>query len=155
MHRIVVIIPFLYIFHYYFFKGIFHDIELSNMSACFLTRFQVLLVSCKVMAPFTPFFTEVLYQNMRKVSNDSEESIHFCSFPVAEGKVWMEFNYPCRIFHMASLPYSIGPQICHIVLFFFASGHRVLLFVLYSSILCLKFQFLSDLEEENSDYGCE
>lgn len=50
------------------------------------TLYNVLLVSCKVMAPFTPFFTEVLYQNMRKVSNDSEESIHFCSFPVAEGK---------------------------------------------------------------------
>lgn len=50
------------------------------------TLYNVLMVSCKVMAPFTPFFTEVLYQNMRKVSNDSEESIHFCSFPVAEGK---------------------------------------------------------------------
>lgn len=39
------------------------------------------------MAPLTPFFTEVLYQNMRKVLNESEESIHFCSFPQAEGKV--------------------------------------------------------------------
>lgn len=58
---------------------------------CFLSCFQVLLVSCKVMAPFTPFFTELLYQNMRKVSNDLEESIHFCSFPVAEGKVRMNF----------------------------------------------------------------
>ncbi|KAL5543283.1 hypothetical protein UlMin_010993 [Ulmus minor] len=51
------------------------------------TLYNVLLVSCKVMAPFTPFFTEVLYQNMRKVSNDSEESIHHCSFPLAEGKI--------------------------------------------------------------------
>ncbi|CAL8085613.1 unnamed protein product [Prunus armeniaca] len=50
------------------------------------TLFNVLLVSCKVMAPLTPFFTEVLYQNMRKVLNESEESIHFCSFPQAEGK---------------------------------------------------------------------
>ncbi|KAH7572769.1 hypothetical protein JRO89_XS03G0009900 [Xanthoceras sorbifolium] len=47
---------------------------------------KVLLTSCKVMAPFTPFFTEVLYQNMRKVCNGSEESIHFCSFPQEEGE---------------------------------------------------------------------
>jgi hypothetical protein len=48
-------------------------------------------VSCKVMAPFTPFFTEVLYQNLRKVSNGSEESIHYCKFPQEEGTVWMIF----------------------------------------------------------------
>ncbi|KAF3446531.1 hypothetical protein FNV43_RR11711 [Rhamnella rubrinervis] len=48
--------------------------------------YTVLILSCKVMAPFTPFFTEVLYQNMRKVSNELEESIHYCSFPLAEGK---------------------------------------------------------------------
>ncbi|KAK9932333.1 hypothetical protein M0R45_019575 [Rubus argutus] len=46
----------------------------------------VLLVSCKAIVPLTPFFTEVLYQNMRKVSNVAEDSIHHCSFPEAEGK---------------------------------------------------------------------
>ncbi|GMJ13010.1 hypothetical protein like AT4G10320 [Hibiscus trionum] len=50
------------------------------------TLYNVLLTSCKVMAPFTPFFTEVLYQNMRKVSDGAEESIHYCSFPREEGK---------------------------------------------------------------------
>ncbi|XP_061990360.1 isoleucine--tRNA ligase, cytoplasmic [Rosa rugosa] len=50
------------------------------------TLYNVLLVSCKAMAPLTPFFTEVLFQNMRKVSNTAEESIHHCSFPEAEGK---------------------------------------------------------------------
>ncbi|CAH1426937.1 unnamed protein product [Lactuca virosa] len=50
------------------------------------TLYHVLLTSCKAMAPFTPFFTEVLYRNLRKVSNGSEESIHFCSFPQVEGK---------------------------------------------------------------------
>ncbi|KAI3790634.1 hypothetical protein L2E82_03828 [Cichorium intybus] len=43
--------------------------------------YTVLLTCCKVMAPFTPFFTEVLYCNLQKVSIGSEESIHFCSFP--------------------------------------------------------------------------
>ncbi|XP_071742036.1 isoleucine--tRNA ligase, cytoplasmic-like isoform X2 [Rutidosis leptorrhynchoides] len=50
------------------------------------TLYHVLLTSCKSMAPFTPFFTEVLYKNLRKVSNGSEESIHYCSFPQVEGK---------------------------------------------------------------------
>ncbi|CDP12689.1 unnamed protein product [Coffea canephora] len=50
------------------------------------TLYHVLLTSCKAMAPFTPFFTEVLYQNMRKVCNGSEESIHYCSFPEVEGE---------------------------------------------------------------------
>ncbi|KAG5548420.1 hypothetical protein RHGRI_013943 [Rhododendron griersonianum] len=50
------------------------------------TLYHVLLTSCKAMAPFTPFFTEVLYQNLRKASNGLEESIHFCSFPQEEGK---------------------------------------------------------------------
>ncbi|KAJ8755497.1 hypothetical protein K2173_019295 [Erythroxylum novogranatense] len=50
------------------------------------TLYNVLLTSCKVMSPFTPFFTETLYQNMRRVSPGLEESIHFCSFPVEEGE---------------------------------------------------------------------
>ncbi|XP_071716539.1 isoleucine--tRNA ligase, cytoplasmic-like [Rutidosis leptorrhynchoides] len=50
------------------------------------TLYHVLLTTCKAMAPFTPFFTEVLYKNLRKVSNGSEESIHFCSFPQVEGE---------------------------------------------------------------------
>ncbi|XP_058082723.1 isoleucine--tRNA ligase, cytoplasmic isoform X3 [Magnolia sinica] len=48
--------------------------------------YHVLLTTCKAMAPFTPFFTEVLYQNLRKVSNGLEESIHYCCFPHAGGK---------------------------------------------------------------------
>ncbi|CAH9122288.1 unnamed protein product [Cuscuta epithymum] len=52
------------------------------------TLYHVLLTSCKVMAPFTPFFTEVLYQNLRKVLIASVGSIHYCSFPEVEGKRW-------------------------------------------------------------------
>ncbi|CAI9785783.1 unnamed protein product [Fraxinus pennsylvanica] len=50
------------------------------------TLYHVLLTACKAMAPFTPFFTEVLYQNLRKVGSGTEESIHFCSFPEVEAK---------------------------------------------------------------------
>nr|CAB3470983.1 unnamed protein product [Digitaria exilis] len=45
-----------------------------------------LVTTCVAMAPFTPFFTEVLYQNLRKASNKSEESIHFCKFPSTTGE---------------------------------------------------------------------
>ncbi|KAJ0080648.1 hypothetical protein Patl1_11314 [Pistacia atlantica] len=57
------------------------------------TLYNVLLTSCKVMAPFTPFFTEVLYQNMRKVCKESEDSIHFCRVPEEEGKLCL---WNCR-----------------------------------------------------------
>ncbi|KAL6576728.1 hypothetical protein OROMI_011004 [Orobanche minor] len=50
------------------------------------TLYYVLLTLCKSMAPFTPFFTEVLYQNLRKAANGSEESIHYCNFPAVQGK---------------------------------------------------------------------
>ncbi|KAJ6810557.1 putative isoleucine--tRNA ligase, cytoplasmic [Iris pallida] len=50
------------------------------------TLYHVLLTTCIAMAPFTPFFTEVLYQNLRKVSDMSQESIHHCSFPPGSGK---------------------------------------------------------------------
>ncbi|CAI9112807.1 OLC1v1013300C1 [Oldenlandia corymbosa var. corymbosa] len=50
------------------------------------TLYHVLVTACKAMAPFTPFFTEVLYQNLRKVCVGSEESIHYCTFPGVEEK---------------------------------------------------------------------
>ncbi|KAH8502420.1 hypothetical protein Peur_066323 [Populus x canadensis] len=50
------------------------------------TLYNVLLISCKVMAPFTPFFSEGLYQNLRRVCTGSEESVHYCSFPQVEGE---------------------------------------------------------------------
>ena len=48
--------------------------------------FNVLLVLCKTMAPFTPFFVEKMYQNLRRClpnQGDAEPSVHFCLFPEA------------------------------------------------------------------------
>ncbi|CAL5221457.1 g3649 [Coccomyxa viridis] len=46
--------------------------------------FDVLLTVCKVMAPFTPFFCETLYQNLRRaLPKDAPESVHWCDFPLA------------------------------------------------------------------------
>ena len=33
------------------------------------------------MAPFTPFFVESMYQNLKRCLSDAEESVHFCDFP--------------------------------------------------------------------------
>ncbi|PRW58449.1 isoleucine--tRNA cytoplasmic isoform B [Chlorella sorokiniana] len=47
--------------------------------------FDVLLTVCKVMAPFTPFFTEQMYQNLRRaLPAGAPESVHFCDIPEAE-----------------------------------------------------------------------
>ncbi|KAI8462538.1 MAG: hypothetical protein J3K34DRAFT_182080 [Monoraphidium minutum] len=46
--------------------------------------FDVLLTACKVMSPFTPFLTEAMYRNLRRVlPPGSPESVHFCSVPEA------------------------------------------------------------------------
>lgn len=63
--------------------------HLSSVSTCYV---QVLLTTCKVMAPFTPFFTEILFQNLRKVVKGSEESIHYCSYPSTSGKVLFSYK---------------------------------------------------------------
>ncbi|KAI3433769.1 hypothetical protein D9Q98_003575 [Chlorella vulgaris] len=47
--------------------------------------YDVLLTVCKVMAPFTPFFTEAMYQNLRRaLPSDAPASVHFCSIPEAQ-----------------------------------------------------------------------
>jgi len=43
--------------------------------------FEVLFTMAKAMAPFTPFFTEYLYQGLRPIIPNSEDSVHYLSFP--------------------------------------------------------------------------
>jgi isoleucyl-tRNA synthetase len=45
--------------------------------------FHVLLELCKLMAPFTPFFVEYMYQNLAKLLPASERkgSVHYCFIP--------------------------------------------------------------------------
>ena len=35
----------------------------------------------QVMAPFTPFLTEHMYQNLRRCQPGTPESVHFCDLP--------------------------------------------------------------------------
>eukprot|EP01119_Soliformovum_irregulare_P003431 TRINITY_DN1393_c0_g1_i1.p1 TRINITY_DN1393_c0_g1~~TRINITY_DN1393_c0_g1_i1.p1 ORF type:complete len:1148 (-),score=414.33 TRINITY_DN1393_c0_g1_i1:20-2956(-) len=43
--------------------------------------FEVLMVINRAMSPFTPFLTEYMYQNLRKIMEKKEDSIHYLDFP--------------------------------------------------------------------------
>ena len=53
------------------------------------TLFYLLFSLCKLMAPFTPFFVESLYQNLKLVAPDAERaaSIHYLDIPQEEAAV--------------------------------------------------------------------
>ncbi|VDK74689.1 unnamed protein product, partial [Onchocerca ochengi] len=46
-----------------------------------LTLGKILLLIVRLMAPFTPFFCEHLWQNLRHISSSSSESVHFEMIP--------------------------------------------------------------------------
>ena len=57
----------------------------------YMTLYTVLVEFSKVCAPFIPFMTEQIYQNLvLSVDKDATESIHLCDFPVANP----EFDFP-------------------------------------------------------------
>jgi isoleucyl-tRNA synthetase len=64
-----------------------HD---ADKDAAYATLYRVLLTLCKLLAPLTPFVTEVMYQNLShpvgpKARKDSaRESVHHCEWPSAD-----------------------------------------------------------------------
>ena len=50
------------------------------------TLYTVLVTICKIMAPFAPFVSELIYKNLTdsNTSNPNENSVHLCDFPSAE-----------------------------------------------------------------------
>lgn len=51
----------------------------------YMTLYTALSTVIKLGAPFVPFITEEIYQNlMRKVDSNAPESIHLCSYPVSD-----------------------------------------------------------------------
>lgn len=58
-----------------------------NSEACddrdeaFSTLYFILKGLCKMLAPFAPFLTETLYQNLKRKSHDAQ-SVHLCDSPV-------------------------------------------------------------------------
>ncbi|UCH42723.1 MAG: isoleucine--tRNA ligase [Dehalococcoidales bacterium] len=58
--------------------------DVDKLSA-YNTLYQCLVTLSKLMAPFTPFISEEIYQNLVcSVSPDNPESVHLCDFPVAD-----------------------------------------------------------------------
>jgi len=50
----------------------------------FMTLYTVLETLSRLLAPFIPFMTEEIYQNLvRTVNTNAPESVHFCDYPVA------------------------------------------------------------------------
>lgn len=59
-----------------------HD---ADKDAAYGTLYHVLTTLIKVLAPFTPFVTEVMYQNLvRSVDDSAPESVHHCLWPEAD-----------------------------------------------------------------------
>ncbi|HEV7125872.1 MAG TPA: class I tRNA ligase family protein, partial [Ktedonobacterales bacterium] len=53
--------------------------------AAYLTLYGCLVTVTKLLAPFTPFLAEALYQNLvRAVDARASESVHLCDWPVAD-----------------------------------------------------------------------
>jgi isoleucyl-tRNA synthetase len=59
-----------------------HD---ADKNAAYATLYYVLVRLTRLLAPFTPFVTEVMYQNMvRAVQPDAYGSVHHCAWPAAD-----------------------------------------------------------------------
>ncbi|MBI4283400.1 MAG: class I tRNA ligase family protein, partial [Chloroflexi bacterium] len=57
----------------------------ADKLAAYHTLYQCLVTLSKLLAPFTPFLAEELYQNLVvSVSPDAPESVHLADFPVAD-----------------------------------------------------------------------
>lgn len=57
----------------------------EDKTNAFMTLYTVLETLSRLLAPFIPFMTESMYQNLvRSVSSDAPESVHFTSYPRAD-----------------------------------------------------------------------
>ena len=55
--------------------------------SAYMTLYTVLETLCRLLAPYVPFITEEIYQNIvRSVDENAPESVHLCSYPVANEK---------------------------------------------------------------------
>ncbi len=56
----------------------------ADKGAAYSTLYQVLTTLCRLLAPFVPFVTEVMYQNLvRSMDPEALESVHHASWPEA------------------------------------------------------------------------
>ncbi len=54
----------------------------ADKNAAYATLYEILVSLSKLLAPFVPFVSEVIYQNLvRKVDGNAPESVHHCRWP--------------------------------------------------------------------------
>jgi len=58
-----------------------HD---ADKDAAYATLYQVLLTMSKLLAPFVPFVSELIYQNLAPADRGDCESVHHCGWPQAD-----------------------------------------------------------------------
>jgi isoleucyl-tRNA synthetase len=59
-----------------------HD---ADKDAAYATLYRVLMTMCKLLAPFVPFVTEAMYQNLRPSGDPAApECVHHCDWPTAD-----------------------------------------------------------------------
>lgn len=59
-----------------------------NKEAAYVTLYTTLVTLAKILAPFTPFLSETLYQNLVcNFDKNAPESVHLCAFPEANEKL--------------------------------------------------------------------
>ncbi len=62
--------------------------EDNDKVAAYLTLYECLVTMVKLLAPFTPFLAESLYQNLaRSVNQDTPESVHLCGWPEVDASL--------------------------------------------------------------------
>ena len=62
--------------------------ESDDKIAAYKTLYEVLVGLSKLIAPFVPYISEEIYQNLvRNLDKNAPESVHFCSFPCADEKM--------------------------------------------------------------------
>ncbi len=60
----------------------------ADKEAAYATLYQVLVTLTRLLAPFVPFVTEVMYQNLvRSMAGEACESVHHCDWPVADASL--------------------------------------------------------------------
>lgn len=57
----------------------------EDKAAAYTTLYHCLVTLSKISAPYTPFITEMMYQNLvPQFYNDAPKSVHLCAFPTAQ-----------------------------------------------------------------------
>jgi isoleucyl-tRNA synthetase len=57
----------------------------SDKRSAYLTLYEVLLATLKLLAPFMPFVTDTMYRNLTSGLVDSADSVHLTDWPAASG----------------------------------------------------------------------